>query len=123
MLNVQELDQFVAHQNQLSDDNQGPVVLVNIFHVSPEKGDDLLAVWANILRTFKSQPGFISAQFHRGTAGSGTFLNYAVWESTAAYRAAYENPDFRERLPAYPDGTTATPHLFRKVAIENVCVA
>ncbi|AUD00996.1 antibiotic biosynthesis monooxygenase family protein [Spirosoma pollinicola] len=123
MLNVQELDQFVAHQDQLKDDNQGPVVLVNIFHVAPEKGDDLLAVWANILQTFKSQSGFISAQFHRGTAGSGTFLNYAVWESTAAYRAAYENPAFRERLPAYPEWTTATPHLFRKVAIENVCVA
>lgn len=123
MLNVGELDQFVAHQDQLNDDNQGPVVLVNIFHVTPEQGDNLLTVWGDILRTSKSQPGFISAQFHRGVAGSGTFLNYAVWESIAYYRAAYENPAFRQQLPAYPDGTVATPHLFRKVAIDNVCVA
>ena len=123
MLNVQELDQFVAHQDQLTDDHQGPVVLVNIFHVTPKEGDNLVAVWGDILRTFKSQPGFISAQFHRGTAGSGTFLNYTVWESITHYRAAYENPAFRQRLPAYPEGTVATPHLFRKVAIDNVCVA
>lgn len=123
MLTVQELDQFVAHQDQLNDDKQGPVVLVNIFHVAPEQGDQLAAVWGDILRTFKSQPGFISAQFHQGTAGSGTFLNYAIWESIEHYRAAYQDPAFRQRLPAYPDGAVATPHLFRKVAIDNVCVA
>ena len=123
MLTVNELDPFVSHQDQLSDDSQEPAVLVNIFHVNPEHGDTMVAVWGDILRTFRSLPGFISAQFHRGTAGSGTFLNYSVWESVAHYRAAYENPKFRKMLVGYPEGSVATPHLFRKIAIENVCVA
>jgi hypothetical protein len=32
----------------------------------------------------KQQPGFISTQLHRGTAGSTTLVNVAVWESARA---------------------------------------
>ena len=98
-------------------------MLVNIFHVDPEHGDDLVEVWGDLLRRFKSQPGFVSAQFHRGTAGSGTFLNYAIWESTAAYRDAYADPRFRQLLKDYPPETVATPHLFTKLAVPGVCTA
>ena len=123
MFSIQQLDQHVTHDQQVQEENSGPVVLVNIFHVKPEEADQLIKVWGDILRTFRSAPGFLSAQFHQGTAGSGTVLNYAVWESAAYYRAAYEDPTFRSKLPGYPDGAVATPHLFRKVAIENICVA
>lgn len=122
MFSLKEIDEYVTHDQQVEEQSEGPVVLVNIFHVKPEEGDELIATWGNIIRQFKSSPGFISAQFHRGTAGSGTFLNYAVWESVAHYRAAYTDPAFRSRLPGYPDGAVATPHLFEKVAIPNVCV-
>lgn len=121
MFTVEELDQHVTHDQQIDDTTEGPVVLVNIFHVDPRDGDDLTEIWAGILRRFKSSPGWISAQFHRGTAGSGTFLNYSVWESVADYRAAYTDPAFREMLPRYPDGAVATPHLFTKVAVGGVC--
>lgn len=123
MLTVHELDQHVTHDQQVQDPTDGPVVLVNIFHVDPKDADELEGTWSAILRRFKSSPGWISAQFHRGTAGSGTFLNYSVWESTAHYRAAFTNPDFRSMLPGYPDSAVATPHLFTKVAVEGVCVA
>ncbi len=123
MFEVKPLDEFVTHEDQMEDEDPGPVVLVNIFHLEPEKADEFLAVWGGIIRGFKSQPGFISVQLHRGTAGSGTFLVYSVWESVGHYRAVMTNPDFQGELPAYPDGTVATPHLFRKVAVENVCVA
>ncbi|WP_461150417.1 antibiotic biosynthesis monooxygenase family protein [Spirosoma pulveris] len=49
--------------------------------------------------------GFISAQFYRGSAGSGTFLNYSVWESIAHYQTAFAKPELHKKLPAYPDGT------------------
>ena len=52
-----------------------------------------------------------------------TYLNYAVWESTAAFRAAFTHPEFRERLSAYPSSTVASPHLFQKVAAPGICVA
>lgn len=123
MFTIGQLDEHVTHDQQVEDTGEGPVVLVNIFHVAPEDGDDLAATWAAIIRRFKSSPGYISAQFHRGTAGSGTFLNYSVWESVAHYRAAYTDPAFRAELPGYPDGAVATPHLFRKVALPGVCVA
>ena len=123
MFKVQPLDGYVTHEDQIQEESPGPVVLVNIFHLEPEKADEFTSVWGGIIREYKSQPGFISVQLHRGTAGSGTFLVYSVWESVAHYRAVMNNPDFQGELPAYPDGTVATPHLFRKVAVENVCVA
>lgn len=72
---------------------------------------------------YKAQKGFISAQLHRGIAGSGTFLNDAVWESVGAFRAAFANPVFQAKLSGYPDGVTGSPYLFRKVAVDGVCVA
>lgn len=113
----------IEPMDQLKEESQEPVILVNVFHVAPDQADEFVAAWSDIIREFKSLPGFISAQFHRGTAGSGTFMNYAVWESVAHYRAAFTNPDFQGQILGYPDGTVATPHLFRKEAISNVCVS
>ena len=56
-------------------------------------------------------------------AGSGIFLNYAVWESVAHVRSAFANPEFRARLSDYPESATVSPHLFRKVAVPGICVA
>jgi heme-degrading monooxygenase HmoA len=127
MVLIAPLDDHVDHDAQVSDEaleqSNGPVVLVNIFHVDPEHGEDLLAVWGEVLRRFRTAPGFISAQFHRGTAGSGTFLNYAVWESARAYRDAFADPAFQGMLDGYPPETVATPHLFTKQAITGVCTA
>jgi hypothetical protein len=33
---------------------------------------------------------------------SQTYLNYAVWESSTAFRAAFTNPDFQAKL-SVPD--------------------
>ena len=67
--------------------------------------------------------GFISTQLHRGIAGSGTFLNYAVWQSVAHFRAAFAEPEFRARLADYPETATVSPHLFHKVEVSGICVA
>ena len=101
----------------------GGVVLVNVFRALPAEADALIAAWAEDARYFKRQPGFISAQLHRGIAGSGVFVNYAVWESTAHFRSAFENPEFAQRQAAYPADTEVSPHLFQKVAVAGVCVA
>ena len=122
MLKLQEMDAVVGIRDQLGDASAKPVVLVNVFHVAPEDADTLLEAWADDARYFKAQPGFISAQLHRGIAGSATFLNYAVWENVAAFRAAFGNPEFQAKLAQYPDSTTASPHLFRKLAVSGICV-
>ena len=123
MLKLQELDAAISICDQLMDESKEPVVLVNVLHVAPEQTDALVSAWTDDARYLKMQPGFISAQLHRGIAGSGTFLNYAVWESVSTFRAAFANPIFQAKLGDYPVGTTGSPHLFRKLAVDGVCVA
>lgn len=118
-----EMDATVTLADQLREETNGPVVLVNTFVVPPEDADALLNVWSRDAAFMKRQPGFISTQLHRGTAGSGTFLNYAVWQSAAHFRDAFANPEFRAQLGAYPDSATVSPHLFRKVEVPGICVA
>ena len=101
----------------------GPVVLANVFTLDKADEPRFLEVWQDDAAFMKRQPGFISTQLHRALGDSPTYLNYAVWESTAAFRAAFSNPDFRARISAYPPSAVATPHLFQKVAVPGVCVA
>jgi heme-degrading monooxygenase HmoA len=122
MVKFIEMDRTVTLADQLKDEG-GAVVLVNTFVVPPEDADRLLAAWTADAEIMKRQSGFISAQLHRGIAGSGAFLNYAAWESVAHFRAAFVNPQFRARLGQYPESATASPHIFRRVAVPGICVA
>lgn len=117
-----EMSQAVTLRDQLKSE-EGPVVLVNTFVVPPEDSDKLLSAWTNDAGLMKAQPGFISTQLHRGVAGSGVFLNYAVWQSVAHFRAAFTNPEFQKRLGDYPDSATVSPHLFSKVEVPGICIA
>ena len=101
----------------------GPVVLVNVFTLDKADEPSFLKVWRDDAVFMKRQPGFISTQLHRALGDSPTYLNYAVWESTAAFKAAFTNPDFQASLSAYPSSAVASPHLFQKVAAPNICVA
>ena len=87
-----------------------------------EAGENL-EVWVDDAAFMKQQPGFISTQLHRGTAGSTTFINVAVWESARALGRAFGSPEFQARSARYPDSTAATPYVFKKVAVPGICVA
>jgi len=100
-----------------------PVVLVNVVTLDPGDEQALLAAWEEDALFMKRQPGFISTQLHRALGDSPTYLNYAVWESTETYAAAFSHPEFVAKLSAYPASVVAAPHLFQKVAVPNVCVA
>jgi heme-degrading monooxygenase HmoA len=101
----------------------GPVVLVNVFALDPADEETFLRVWQDDADFMKRQPGFISTQLHRAIGESPTYLNYAVWQTTADFRAAFSHPEFRAKLSAYPSSAAASPHLFRKVAVPGICVA
>jgi hypothetical protein len=49
-------------------------------------------------------------------------MNYAVWESVAHFRAAFNNPAFKAALDQYPSSAVASPHLFTRLTIPNLCV-
>jgi len=116
-----EMDDHVKFLSQL-EENVGPIVFVNKVTVNPEDVDEFLKVWESDAAYFKSQPGLISAQLHKGIGGSGTFINYAVWESTAQLKKAVNNTDLQTRLSKYPTSTTISPHIFKKVAVPGICV-
>jgi heme-degrading monooxygenase HmoA len=122
MVALVEMDEKVSIQDQL-EDTAGPVILINKLTVEPDEAEQLVDAWTADAAWMKRQPGFISTQLHRGVAGSGVFLNYAVWESTAHFRAAFTNPEFQAKLSHYPSSAIVSPHLFRKVAVSGICVA
>jgi hypothetical protein len=66
---------------------------------------------------------FVGCEAHRGVAGSGAFLSYAVWETVEHFRRAFENPEFRAKLDHYSASAAASPHLLRKAAVAGICVA
>ena len=121
MLQLQPLDSNVPIFRQLQAD-QSPVILVNIFQVAEAEVPALLEAWAQDAAWMKQQPGYISTQLHRGIAGSTVLMNYAVWESVAHFRAAFNHPDFKKALEQYPSSTVASPHLFTRLSVSNLCV-
>ncbi len=100
---------------------QSPVILVNLFEVDPQDEAALLSAWEGDANWMKQQPGYISTQLHRAVGASRLYLNYAVWESVAHFRAAFMHPDFASALAHYPSSAVAAPHLFRKLAVANLC--
>lgn len=120
MTQIIELDDAVSFRAQLTEPGTEPVVLVNVFHVPPDEVDSFVGRWAEGARGLKNKKGFVSTQLHRGIAGSTTFLNYAVWETVADYRAAIEAPDTRAELQKQGGSGTASPHLFRKIEVAGL---
>ena len=121
MLQLQPLDPIVPIFQQLHAD-QSPVILVNIFHVAEADIPALLAAWAHDANWMKLQPGYISTQLHQGIAGSTVFMNYAIWESIGHFRDAFNHPDFKQALSQYPSSVVASPHLFTRLTVPNLCV-
>jgi heme-degrading monooxygenase HmoA len=119
---LRPLDPAFPIERQLGIDAE-PVVLVNVFTLDVNDEQTFLDAWTDDAQFMKAQPGFIATQLHRAIGESPTYLNYAVWESTAAFRSAFTHPEFRAKLSAYPASSAASPHLFQKVAVSGICVA
>lgn len=115
------MDENVTLKQQL-EENASPVILLNKFTVKPEDTDQFLKVFAETTEGFKQQPGFISAQLHRGIGGSNTFFNYVVWESANHFKQAFSRPEFRSNMADVLPNATMSPHLFKKVAVPGICV-
>jgi heme-degrading monooxygenase HmoA len=121
MVKIIELDENTPIKSQL-EENVGTVILLNKFTVSPEDVDKFLKAFENTTKVLKKQSGFISAQLHRGIAGSHTFINYAVWESAEHFKWAFNSTEFRSSLNDLPANIVMAPHLFKKIAIPDICV-
>ena len=121
-MQMKPFDPDLPIQRQLEEEG-GPVVLVNVFTLDPGDEAAFLEAWQSDAVFMKAQPGLISIQMHRAVGRNATFLNHAVWETVQAFRAAFTPPTFRAKLQDYPTSTVASPHLFRRIAVPNVCTA
>lgn len=99
------------------------VVLINLFTLDQADEAAMLKAWTDDAQFMQRQPGYISTQLHRAIGDGCTYLNYAIWESNAAFRAAFTHPEFQSKLSHYPSSAVASPHLFQKVAVPGICVA
>lgn len=102
---------------QLDGGQAGPVVFVALFHILPADADALLAAWYGEEPFLLQQPGFVSRELVRGRGGSDVFIDYAKWESAAAYKAALRHPEHHQLLQAYPTGAgSCSLHLLDPTA-------
>jgi heme-degrading monooxygenase HmoA len=121
MVKIVEMDEKVTIKTQL-EEHVGAVILLNKFTVKPEDVDEFLKVFSTTTEFFKQQPGFISAQLHRGIAGSSIFFNYVVWKSAEHFKRAFNKPEFRSTMADVLPNVVMSPHLFKKVGVPGICV-
>jgi quinol monooxygenase YgiN len=116
-----DMDEQVKFFEQMNED-VGPIMMINKFNVIPEQADEFLKAFAATAEFMKKQPGYISAQLHRGIAGSCTFINIEVWESAHHFKRTVTSPGFQSSIVGLPPSTIMSPHLFKKVAVPGICV-
>ena len=108
---LRPLDPAFPIERQIAID-AAPAVLVNVFTLDKADEQTFLQAWQDDAKFMRQRPGFISTQLHRAVGESPAYLNYAIWESTAHFRSAFTNPEFRAKLSVYPSSIVAMPHLF-----------
>ena len=122
-----EMDDIGKFKEQTEEKEiDGQVILINKFNVKPDKTDQFVKDWGEDAINFKKQPGFISAQLHKGIGKSSVFINYAVWESLEHYKSVINKRLFSSEsqsplLKYNDDSLVISPHLFKKVAIPGIC--
>ena len=122
-----EMDERIKFKEQTEEKEiKGQVILINKFNVKPDKVEQFLEDWGKDAINFKQQPGFISAQLHKGIGNSSVFINYAVWESLEDYKKAINKLLFSSNIQSpllkyYDESLVISPHLFKKVAVPEIC--
>jgi heme-degrading monooxygenase HmoA len=123
-----EMDERVKFKEQIEEKEiDGQVILINKFNVDPDKTEQFVKDWGEEAINFKKQPGFISAQLHKGIGKSSVFINYANWESLEHYKEAinkllFSSETHTSPLLKYDDSSLVmSPHLFKKVAVPGIC--
>lgn len=116
------MDSATTFQQQLASAENGPVVLINRFSVPPDFEAEFLDLWQKDA-AYMLAHGCLSAQMHKGTEGSTSFVNIALWENPQAIARAFGSEEFQSLIARYPDTCTISPHLFTRIAVPGVCVA
>lgn len=97
--------------------NTGPITLINIFEVRPDKLESFLAGWRDCAELMSKRPGLRALRLHRAVSPDTRFqvIDVAVRGSADAFLAAIDQRDWREKAITAVDelGFTANPALCR----------
>jgi heme-degrading monooxygenase HmoA len=84
--------------SSIIDANAPYVVLINMFTVTPERQEELVAALSKSTdETFTKIPGFVSANFHVSLDGTKV-VNYAQWESEQAFVDMQKRPEIQAHM-------------------------
>jgi quinol monooxygenase YgiN len=94
--------------------------LVNVFTVDPGRQQALVEVLVRATDdVMRHIPGFVSANIHASTDGTRV-VNYAQWESAAAFQAMLENPTAQEHMREAAElADTFDPHLYDVASVHH----
>ncbi len=80
------------------DPRDGYAVLINTFHVAPERAEELMTLLQRATEeTFRGRPGFVSANLHMSDDRT-RIVNYAQWRSRADFKAIFQDPAARAHI-------------------------
>lgn len=91
------------------------VTAINVISVEPNKQTrvvELLCRASDLLG--KTQPGFISANIHRGLDGTKV-VNYVQWRSKEAFESVFGNKDFMQLYSEIKELSRPEPSTYEVV--------
>ena len=104
-----------------TDSDTGPVTLINVFEIDPDKLELFFAEWHKRAEFMAKQPGFRSLKLHRALKPDARFqlVNVAEWDGGDALQAATAQQYFQQstRRSVQDVGVIAHPAIYR-VALE-----
>lgn len=94
--------------------------LINVFTVRPDRQRELVDLLSRATEEFmRHQPGFVSANIHASADGVRV-VNYAQWESAAAFQAMLADPAAQQHMgEAAALAESFEPHLYTVESVHH----
>jgi quinol monooxygenase YgiN len=94
--------------------------LINVFVVKPEHQRRLVDLLVRATEeVIRHRPGFVAANIHASEDGTRV-VNYAQWESAAAFQAMLASPEAREHLRECGElAESFDPHLYTVESVHH----
>lgn len=94
--------------------------LINVFTVQPERQRRLVELLTDATdEVMRHMPGFVAANIHASTDGTKV-VNYAQWESAAAFHAMLDNPEAQAHMGQAAElADTFEPHLYTVESVHH----
>ena len=119
---IKTIDPMTPFFKQLRE-SAGPVTIIIIHHITSGKMEEAIKVWTKETSILRAQKGLLSVQLYQGISGSRLLTTVGVWESVGKLKTASFTDEFRAVIKEYPEGTLNYPHLYHKMAVEDLCTA